>query len=404
MKIEMKKANGSAANGKAKSERVLVFDTTLRDGEQSPGASMRHDEKLEIARALRDLRVDVIEAGFPMASPGIFEAVRAIARDVEGPTICALARCQNEDVERAWDAVRDAPSSRLHVFIATSPLHREHKLGMTRAQVVAAAVRGVRLAREKIGDVEFSAEDASRTEPEFLVEVFERVIEAGATTVNVPDTVGYSMPQEIGALVTRLRREVRGIERVTLSAHCHDDLGLAVANSLAAVDSGARQVECTINGLGERAGNCSLEEIVMAIATRHAHVHTGIETRLLYPTSQLVSRITGFAVPPNKAIVGRNAFAHESGIHQHGVLMHRETYEVMRAEDVGFGGSQLVLGKHSGRHALKRRLELLGYCLEDEDRLDEAFASLKRMADHKPEIDDDDLRSIFEGRVEHWGP
>ena len=402
MKNDMN-GNG-AANGKAKSERVAVFDTTLRDGEQSPGASMRHGEKLEIARALRDLGVDVIEAGFPMASPGIFEAVRAIAQAIEGPTICALARCKAEDVDLAWDAVRDAASARIHVFIATSPLHREHKLGMTRAQVLSAAVKGVRLAREKSDDVEFSAEDASRTEPEFLIEVFERVIEAGATTVNVPDTVGYAMPQEIGALVTRLRREVRGIERVVVSAHCHDDLGLAVANSLAAIDGGARQVECTINGLGERAGNCALEEVVMAIATRHAHVRTGIVTRLLCSTSQLVSRITGFAVPPNKAIVGRNAFAHEAGIHQHGVLMHRETYEVMRAEDVGFGGTQLVLGKHSGRHALKQRLELLGYCMEDDERLDDAFASLKRMADHKTEVDDDDLRSIFEGRVEHWGP
>jgi 2-isopropylmalate synthase len=393
-----------SANGKTAAERVVVFDTTLRDGEQSPGASMRHDDKLEIARALRDLGVDVIEAGFPMASAGIFEAVRAIARSIEGPTICALARCQREDVDRAWDAVRDALSSRLHVFIATSPLHREHKLGMTREQVLSAAVKGVALARESTEDVEFSAEDASRTEPEFLVEVFERAIEAGATTVNVPDTVGYSMPHEISSLVMRLRREVRGIEHVVVSAHCHDDLGVAVANTLAAIEGGARQVECTINGLGERAGNCSLEEVVMALATRYPHFRTAIETRLLCSTSQLVSRITGFAVPPNKAIVGRNAFAHESGIHQHGVLAHRETYEVMRAEDVGFGGSQLVLGKHSGRHALKRRLELLGYCLADEERLDAAFVSLKRMADHKTEIDDDDLRSIFEGRVEHWGP
>jgi 2-isopropylmalate synthase len=392
-------------NGNGASERVVVFDTTLRDGEQSPGAAMRLDEKLELARALRDLRVDVLEAGFPMASGGVYESVRAIAREIEGPTICALARTNPEDIERAWDAVRDADRARLHVFIATSPIHREHKLQMTRQQVVARAVDGVRRAKEKCSDVEFSAEDASRTEPDFLVEVLERAIEAGATTVNVPDTVGYAIPGELGELFARLKRDVRGIGGVVLSAHCHDDLGLAVANSLAAVTAGARQVECTVNGLGERAGNCSLEELVMAIATRRdrLHVDTGIDARLLCATSQLVSRISGFTVPPNKAVVGKNAFAHEAGIHQHGVLMHRETYEVMRPEDVGFGATQFVLGKHSGKHALKRRLEEIGVRLDD-DRLDEALAAMKRIADDKKEIDDDDLRSIFEGRVGHWGP
>jgi 2-isopropylmalate synthase len=385
---------------------VRIFDTTLRDGEQSPGVSITLEEKLEIARALRDLKVDAIEAGFPMASVGVFDGVRAIARTIEGPMICALARCVHEDIDRAFEAVRDAPRKRVHVFLATSPIHREHKLRMSREQIVATAVDGVAYARTRCDEVEFSAEDACRTEPDFLVEVVERAIEAGACTINIPDTVGYTVPTEMSAIFKNLRSSVRGIDGIALSVHCHDDLGLAVANSFAAVEAGARQVECTINGLGERAGNCSLEEIVMAMITRHDYlgVDVGVQTRLLCPTSRLVSRITGFTVPPNKAVVGSNAFAHESGIHQHGVLANRATYEVMRPEDVGFGTTRLVLGKHSGRHALRRRLEQLGFSVREE-RLDDALAMVKRVAEHKKEIDDDDLRSILEGRATlHWGP
>jgi 2-isopropylmalate synthase len=390
----------------ASEPQVRIFDTTLRDGEQSPGVSITLEEKLEIARALRDLRVDAIEAGFPMASVGVFEGVRAIARTIEGPMICALARCVREDIDRAFEAVRDATLKRIHVFIATSPIHREHKLRMSREQVLATAREAVAYALSRCDDVEFSAEDASRTEPDFLAEVVERTIEAGARTINLPDTVGYSVPTEMAELFRRLRTQVRGLDGVTFSVHCHDDLGLAVANSLAAVEAGARQVECTINGLGERAGNCSLEEVVMAMITRrdHLRVQVGVQTRLLCPTSRLVSRITGFSVPPNKAVVGSNAFAHESGIHQHGVLANRATYEVMRPEDVGFGTSRLVLGKHSGRHALRRRFEQLGFTVR-EDRLEDALAMVKRVAEHKKEIDDDDLRSILEGRTSlHWGP
>lgn len=386
--------------------QVRIFDTTLRDGEQSPGVSITLEEKLEIARALRDLQVDAIEAGFPMASVGVFEGVRAIARIIEGPIVCALARCVREDIDRAHEAVRDAARRRVHVFVATSPLHREHKLRKSREQIVATAGEGVAYARSLCEDIEFSAEDACRTEPDFLVEVVERAIESGARTINIPDTVGYTVPSEMGELFRRLRAQVRGIEGVTLSVQCHDDLGLAVANSFAAVEAGARQVECTINGLGERAGSCPLEEIVMAMITRRDYlgVSVGVQTRLLCPTSRLVSRITGFAVPPNKAIVGSNAFAHESGIHQHGVIANRATYEVMRPETVGFGTSRLVLGKHSGRHALRRRLEQLGFCVREE-RLDDALAMVKRVAEHKKEIDDDDLRSILEGRANlHWGP
>jgi 2-isopropylmalate synthase len=385
---------------------VAIFDSTLRDGEQSPGVSITLEEKLEIARALRDLHVDAIEAGFPAASLGVFEGVRAIARTIEGPMVCALARCVREDIDRAFEAVREATRKRLHVFIATSPIHREHKLRMSREQILATLSEGVAYARSRWDDVEFSAEDACRTEPDFLAEVVERAIEAGAKTINLPDTVGYSVPNEITQIFRHLRSSVRGIDGVTLSVQCHDDLGLAVANSFAAVEAGARQVECTINGLGERAGNCSLEEIVMAMITRRDYlgVNVGIQTRLLCPTSRLVSRITGLTVPPNKAVVGSNAFAHEAGIHQHGVLANRATYEVMRPEDVGFGTSRLVLGKHSGRHALRKRLEQLGFSVREE-RLDDALAMVKRVAEHKKEIDDDDLRSILEGRATlHWGP
>jgi 2-isopropylmalate synthase len=385
---------------------VRIFDTTLRDGEQSPGVSITLEEKLEIARALRDLHVDAIEAGFPAASVGVFDGVRAIARSVEGPIICALARCVREDVDRAFEAVRDAPRRRVHVFVATSPIHREHKLRMSREQVLATASEGVAYARSRCEDVEFSAEDATRTEPDFLAEVVERAIAAGATTIDIADTAGYSVPSEMAQIFRTLRANVRGIEGVTLSVESHDDLGLAVANSIASVEAGARQIECTINGLGERAGNCALEEIVMALVTRRDYfrVNVGVQARLLCPTSRLVSRITGCIVPPNKAVVGSNAFAHESGIHQHGVLANRATYEVMRPEDVGFGMSRLVLGKHSGRHALRRRFEQLGFSIR-EDRLDDALAMVKRVAEHKKEIDDDDLRSILEGRASlHWGP
>jgi 2-isopropylmalate synthase len=389
----------------ASEPQVRIFDTTLRDGEQVPGVSITLEEKLEIARALRDLRVDAIEAGFPVASHAVFDAVRSIAQTIEGPIITSLARCVREDIDRAFEAVRDATRKRLHVFVATSPIHREHKLRMSREQVLATASEGVAYARSLCEDVEFSAEDATRTERDFLAEVVEHVIAAGATTINIADTAGYSVPTEIAEIFQGLRASVRGVDGITLSVQSHDDLGLAVANSIAAVDAGARQVECTINGLGERAGNCPLEEVVMSIVTRsdYFRVGVGIQTRLLCPTSRLVSRITGCIVAPNKAVVGSNAFTHESGIHQHGVLANRATYEVMRPEDVGFGVSRLVLGKHSGKHALRRRFEQLGFSVR-EDRLDDALAMVKRVAEHKKEIDDDDLRSILEGRATLWGP
>ncbi|OJH38348.1 2-isopropylmalate synthase [Cystobacter ferrugineus] len=381
-------------------ERVIIFDTTLRDGEQSPGASMNVAQKLQVALALRDLGVDIIELGFPVASQGDFEAVATVAGRVEGPTLCALARANREDIDRTWEALRAAERRRLHVFLATSPLHREFKLKMSQEEVVRRAVEAVSYARERFEDVQFSAEDAGRTEPEFLAEVVERVIEAGATTVNIPDTVGYTMPAQFSSLIAYLRRHVRGIERVVLSVHCHNDLGLAVANSLAAVVEGARQVECTINGIGERAGNCALEEVVMALRTRHDFfgVRTAIRTERLYPTSRLLSNVTGLQVQRNKAVVGQNAFAHEAGIHQHGVLMHRGTYEIMRAEDVGFTGNSLVLGKHSGRHVLRQRVKELGYEL-DGPQIDKLFEEFKRLADHKKEVFDADLEALIQGFI-----
>ena len=371
-------------------DRVIIFDTTLRDGEQSPGGSMTLPEKLEVATALRGLGVDVIEAGFPAASAGEGESVRAIAREIDGPIVCALARCREDDIERAWEALREARRPRLHVFLATSEIHRRHKLRMSAAETVRRAVEGVSRARARCGDVEFSAEDASRTEPDFLAEVVERVIAAGATTVNIPDTVGYALPQSFARLVGRL------CGRATLSVHCHDDLGLAVANSLAAVLAGARQVECTINGIGERAGNASLEEVVMALHTRSDvfGVLTGVDTRRLVPTSRLVSRVTGLPISRNKAVVGENAFAHEAGIHQHGVLVHRPTYEIMRPEDVGFTQSKIVLGKHSGRHAFDRRIRELGYEL-DPERLSKAFEAFKALADRQKEIGDTDIKALL---------
>jgi 2-isopropylmalate synthase len=382
------------------SDRVIIFDTTLRDGEQSPGCSMNLQEKLNVALALRSLGVDIIEAGFPIASPGDFEAVRAVSREVEGPVIAALARCNKADIDRAWEALKDAAHPRIHVFLATSAIHREFKLKMAKEEIVRRAVEGVSLARSYAKDVEFSPEDAARTELDFLSEVVERVIEAGATTVNIPDTVGYAIPHHFATVIRHLKTHVSNIDKAVISVHCHNDLGLAVANSLGAVMEGARQIECTINGIGERAGNCSLEEVVMALRTRadFFKLQTGIKTQQLYPTSRLVSNVTGMRVQRNKAIVGQNAFAHEAGIHQHGMIMHSETYEIMKPEDVGFAASNLVLGKHSGRHALRMRTEQMGYHLE-EKQLDTVFEDFKKLADKKKEIYDADIEALIEGRI-----
>jgi 2-isopropylmalate synthase len=379
-------------------ERVRVFDTTLRDGEQAPGFSMSRAQKLRIAQALSELGVDVIEAGFPQASDGDFDSVRAIATEVRGPIICGLARAQFADIEAVARATEKAEHARVHIFLATSPIHRRHKLNMSREQVLETGFNAVRRARELCDDVEFSAEDAIRTEPEYLIQVLSAMIEAGATTINVPDTVGYTTPDEIGALFARLKREVSGIERAVLSAHCHNDLGLGVANSLAALAAGARQVECTVAGIGERAGNAALEEIVMALRTRadRYHLDTGVRTPLLYPTARLLADVVGATIPRNKAVVGENAFAHESGIHQHGMLKHRETYEIMRPEDVGFSRTQLVLGKHSGKHALRDRLSNLGHELDDE-QLNELFTRFKTLADKKKEVFDSDLDALALG-------
>jgi len=376
-------------------DRVLIFDTTLRDGEQSPGCSMTLPEKLRVAQALAELGVDIIEAGFPAASRGDFEAVQAVAREIEGPIIAGLARCNREDIERAAKALAPAARPRLHVFLATSAIHRQHKLNMAKEEIVRAAVEGVRIARELCDDVEFSPEDAARTEPEFLAQVVSAVVAAGATTVNIPDTVGYTVPDEFGQLFRYLREHVDGIGRAVLSVHCHDDLGMAVANSLTAVLAGARQIECTINGIGERAGNCSLEEVVMALKTREAYfrLRTGIDSTRLYPTSRLVSSITGMPIPRNKAVVGENAFAHESGIHQHGMLRHHSTYEIMRPEDVGLSRTHLVLGKHSGRHAFRERVRDLGFEL-DEAELNRVFEEFKALADRKKELFDGDIEAL----------
>jgi 2-isopropylmalate synthase len=385
-------------------DRLLIFDTTLRDGEQSPGASMNLAEKLEVALALKDLGVDIIEAGFPIASPGDFEAVQAIARQVEGPIICGLARCHTEDIDRAGKALKDAKRPRIHVFLATSAIHREFKLHMQREEIVRRAVEGVKRAKSYCEDVEFSPEDAARTELDFLAEVVERVIEAGATTVNIPDTVGYAVPEQYAAAIRHLKEHVRGIENVVISVHCHDDLGMAVANSLAAVHEGARQIECTINGIGERAGNCALEEVVMAIKTRadYFQVQTSINTQRLCPTSRLVSKITGLQVQRNKAIVGQNAFAHEAGIHQDGMLKERRTYEIMRPEDIGLGQNELVLGKHSGRHALRQRVRDLGYHLDDA-QLQRVYDGFKALADRKKLVYDADIEALAEAQI-HTGP
>lgn len=390
---------------------VRIFDTTLRDGEQSPGATLTSDEKLEVARALSRLGVDVIEAGFPAASPDDLAAVQRIAETVgqdvpegrparpggvaEPPIICGLARATERDIEQAFAGVRAAKHPRIHTFLATSPIHREHKLRMTKEQVIERATKMVAFARSLCADVEFSPEDAGRTEPEFLYEVLTAVIEAGATTLNIPDTVGYTLPHEFGELIAGIMANVKGIERAIVSVHCHDDLGLATANSLAGIRAGARQAEVTINGIGERAGNTSLEEVVMALATRKPifGLTTGIDTTQLTRTSKLVSARTGMVVQPNKAIVGANAFAHESGIHQDGMLKHQETYEIMRPEAVGAQKTLLVLGKHSGRHAFGVRLRELGHPL-DEEALNNAFERFKVLADKKKRITDADLLAL----------
>jgi 2-isopropylmalate synthase len=377
-------------------ERVMIFDTTLRDGEQAPGCSMTLREKLRVATALRDLRVDIIEAGFAAASPGDFDAVKAIAAEIEGPVICSLARCHPGDIEQAWKAIKDATRKRIHVFVATSEIHRKYKLEMAKDEIIRSAVTAVKMAREICADVEFSPEDASRTEPNYLAEVVAAVLEAGASTINIPDTVGYTVPGEFAELFRFLKKQVPGIDKAVLSVHCHDDLGMAVANSLAAVTAGARQIECTINGIGERAGNCSLEEIVMALHTRAEYfgVITGVNTSKLYPTSRVVSSITGMHVPRNKAVVGENAFAHEAGIHQHGMLKHAATYEIMRPEDVGLSKSNLVLGKHSGRHAFRERVQQLGFRPSDTE-LNSAFEEFKKLADRKKEMFDADIEAII---------
>lgn len=380
-----------------KKDRLIIFDTTLRDGEQSPGASMTKDEKLRVARQLERMRVDVIEAGFAAASPGDFDAINSIAQVVRESTVCSLARANENDIRRAGEAITPAPRKRVHTFIATSPIHMEKKLRMTPDEVVEQAVKAIGWARQYTDDVEFSAEDAGRSDIDFLCRVFDAVIKAGATTLNVPDTVGYNVPGQYAETIRQLIERVPNSDKVIWSVHCHNDLGLAVANSLAAVMAGARQVECTVNGLGERAGNASLEEVVMAVRTRADifPVETAIDTTQIVPASKLISQITGYPVQPNKAIVGANAFAHESGIHQDGVLKHRETYEIMRAEDVGWSQNKLVLGKHSGRNAFKSRLAELGVVLESEEALNSAFAKFKELADKKHEIFDEDLQALL---------
>ena len=382
------------------SDRISIFDTTLRDGEQSPGASLNTQEKLEIARQLCKLGVDIIEAGFPIASQGDFEAVKVVAENVKGVTVAGLARTSFQDIDRAWEALKSAEQPRIHTFLATSDIHMQHKLKMTRDEVVEAAVAAVRHAKKYTADVEFSAEDAFRSDLGFLCRVVEAAIEAGATTVNIPDTVGYATPVEFGQFIEDIKRNVPNIDRAIVSAHCHNDLGLAVANSLAAVVAGAQQVECTINGIGERAGNTSLEELVMALYTRKSYYQktTGIKTEHIYRSSRMVSNLTGMKVQPNKAVVGKNAFAHESGIHQDGVLKERTTYEIMNPALIGLNINTIVLGKHSGRHAIKDRLAELGFMLSD-DELEKAFVRFKALADKKKEVTDEDLVAIVDEQI-----
>ena len=382
-------------------EKIIIFDTTLRDGEQSPGASMNIEEKLRIAHQLERLNVDVMEAGFPIASVGDFEAVKRIAQTIKGPQIAGLSRANNMDIDRAWEALQYAGErGRIHTFIATSDIHMEHKLRMNEQQVIDTAVAAVKRAVGYTPNVEFSAEDAARTRLPFLAQVIEAVIEAGASTVNIPDTVGYTIPSEFTRIISYLKEHVSNIDKAIISVHCHNDLGLAVANSMAAVQAGARQVECTINGIGERAGNCSLEEVVMGLRTRHDILPytTDVATEQIMPSSKLLTTITGIQVQQNKAIVGANAFAHEAGIHQHGVLMKKETYEIMTPESVGLNANKLVLGKHSGRHAFIDRLKELGYDLNKEE-IEKAFVRFKALADMKKEIFDEDLDAIVADEV-----
>ncbi|MEW5756836.1 MAG: 2-isopropylmalate synthase [Pseudomonadota bacterium] len=377
-------------------DKLIIFDTTLRDGEQSPGASMTKEEKVRIAKALERMRVDIIEAGFPRASRGDFESVQAVAREVKDSTVCGLARALDADIDEAGAALKGANSARIHTFIATSPIHMQMKLRMTPDEVVERAVAAVKRARQHTDNVEFSPEDAGRSELDFLSRVIEAVINAGARTINIPDTVGYNLPHQFGELIRKLIERVPNSDKAVFSVHCHNDLGLAVANSLAAVINGARQVECTINGLGERAGNAALEEVVMAVRTRRDifHCDTTLDTTQIMTCSRLVSSITGFPVQPNKAIVGANAFAHESGIHQDGVLKSRETYEIMRAQDVGWAANRMVLGKHSGRNAFRSRMEELGVVFASEEELNAVFTRFKDLADKKHEIYDEDLQAL----------
>src|SRR3990167_4032924 len=379
---------------------IKIFDTTLRDGEQSPGCSMNLDEKLRMAIELSKLNVDIIEAGFPVASQGDFEAVKTIAKEVKGPVVAGLSRANKMDIDRCWEAVKNAARPRIHTFIATSDIHLKYKLNKTREQVLEEAAFAVAHAKHYTPDVEFSAEDATRSDRAYLAKVFETVIASGATTINVPDTVGYTIPSEFGALIRYLKEKVPNINQAVISVHCHNDLGLAVANSLVAVENGARQVECTINGIGERAGNASLEEIVMTLNVRRDRfpVSTRIKTDQLYPSSKLLTHITGVAVQPNKAVVGSNAFAHEAGIHQDGVLKHQQTYEIMTPVSVGIPANRLVMGKHSGRHAFSDRLRELGSPL-DGDFLDSAFKAFKDLADRKKFVYDEDILALVEGQI-----
>jgi len=398
-----KKKAGRAKSARPPKNRVVIFDTTLRDGEQSPGASLNHKEKMEIAAALVRLGVDVIEAGFPITSNDDFEAVRAVARDFSGEvTVCGLARCAPKDIDRAAEALAGCRTPRIHVFLATSKIHMKHKLGKAKSEILRLAVKGVERAKTFCDDVEFSPEDASRTEDAFLAEVVEATIAAGATTVNIPDTVGYAVPAQFASQIRYLKKHVPNIDDAVISVHCHNDLGLAVANSLAAVAEGARQVECTVNGLGERAGNCSIEEAVMALRTRRDfyRLKTGVNTRRIYPTSRLVATLTGISVQRNKAIVGENAFAHEAGIHQHGVLKARATYEIMAPETVGVPSTKIVIGKHSGRHGVESRLKSLGYHLSKAD-VQRVTERVKQIADRKKLVYDADIEAVVREAIEH---
>ena len=378
------------------SDKLIIFDTTLRDGEQSPGASMTKDEKVRIAKILEKMRVDVIEAGFAIASQGDFEAVQAVAKAVKDSTVCSLARALDKDIDRAGEAIKNTNSARIHTFIATSDIHMQMKLRMTPDEVVSQAVRSVKRATKFTNNIEFSPEDAGRSDIDFLCRIIEATIDAGATTINIPDTVGYNIPHQFGETMRELIERVPNSDKAIFSAHCHNDLGLAVSNSLSAVLNGARQIECTINGLGERAGNTSLEEVVMAVRTRQDifGCDTNIDTKNILAASRLVSSITGFVVQPNKAIVGANAFAHEAGIHQDGILKHRETYEIMKAEDVGWHANTLVMGKHSGRNAFKVRMSELGVEFDSDDELNNAFSRFKALADKKHDIFDEDLQAL----------